>query len=208
MNAVMEDSHYPFQLRPLPYAYNALEACIGARTLHFHHDKHLKTYVENLNKALAPFPAYHDWGLEKLLLDLCDLPEDIRASVKDNAGGVYNHQLYFDSMTGCKSQPNETLCEALQSSFGSCENWKSQMKETAMSVFGSGWAWLAVDGNGKLQVVKTPNQDTPLPWRPLLLVDVWEHAYYLQYQNRRADYVENWFSLINWKKVCERYLRT
>lgn len=200
-----DTEHYPFRLKPLPYHCHALTPCISARTLFFHHNKHLQAYVDNLNKALASYPAYHQWNLEKLLTNLDGLPDEIRTAVHNNAGGVYNHQLYFDSMTGCRNEPCPIMKKAIQDAFGSCEEWKKQMKEAAVSQFGSGWAWLVTDGFGALKIVKTSNQDTPLPLHPLLLVDVWEHAYYLQYQNRRPEYADNWFCLINWKKVAERY---
>ena len=152
---------YPFSTEPLPYDYRALEPEIDAETLHFHHDKHLQAYVDNLNKALADYPAYHSWSLEKLLKQGDALPDA----------------------------------------------WKEKMKNAAVTQFGSGWAWLAMDGQGRLHVLKTANQDTPLTLHmcPLLPVDVWEHAYYLQYQNRRPEYVDRWFSLINWKQVEEQF---
>lgn len=202
-----DNSHWPFPLAPLPYAYNALEPSIDRRTLHFHHDKHLKTYLDNLNKALEPYPQYHDWSLTRLLLETHQLPEDIITPVRRNAGGVYNHQLYFSAMTCGDSQPCPDILAAMARDFGTYYNWKRQMKQTAMEVFGSGWAWLVLDQGGKLKILPTANQDTPLPAFPLLVVDVWEHAYYLQYQNRREEYLECWFKLINWQLVCRRYLR-
>ncbi|WP_195985414.1 superoxide dismutase [Clostridium sp. D33t1_170424_F3] len=200
--------HYPFTLEPLPYAYDALEPQIDAETLHFHHDKHLQTYVDNLNKTLEKYPDYHDWSLEKLISQGDSLPEAIRTPVRNNAGGVYNHQLYFRCMGPEKdTRPSQRLLEEINRYFGSFEDWKEKMKNAAVTQFGSGWAWLVVDPEGRMHVVKTPNQDTPLPnfMRPLLLVDVWEHAYYLQYQNRRPEYVDRWFSVINWKQVEENF---
>lgn len=200
--------HYPFTLEPLPYAYDALEPQIDAETLHFHHDKHLQTYVDNLNKTLEKVPDYHDWSLEKLITQGDSLPEAIRTPVRNNAGGVYNHQLYFRCMGPEKdTRPSQKYMEELNRYFGSFEDWKEKMKTAAVTQFGSGWAWLVVDQEGRMHVVKTPNQDTPLPsfMRPLLLVDVWEHAYYLQYQNRRPEYVDRWFSVINWKQVEENF---
>lgn len=197
---------YPFTLPPLPYAYNALEPIIGRRTMHFHHDKHMQAYVDNLNKALAPYPAFHNWTLEQLLTNLSDLPAEIRTAVRNNAGGVYNHLLYFDGMSGRETRPSPLLRAAIADEFGSYKEWKSKMKEAGMGVFGSGWAWLVLDDRGRLAIVQTPNQDVPHPLRPLLLVDVWEHAYYLQYQNLRANYLDAWFRLINWPLVEKRYL--
>ena len=199
---------YPFSTEPLPYDYRALEPEIDAETLHFHHDKHLQAYVDNLNKALADYPAYHSWSLEKLLKQGDALPEAIRVAVRNNAGGVYNHQLYFRSMGPEKNtRPSGKLAEAIDCYFGSYDTWKEKMKNAAVTQFGSGWAWLAMDRQGRLHVLKTANQDTPLTLHmcPLLPVDVWEHAYYLQYQNRRPEYVDRWFSLINWKQVEEQF---
>lgn len=195
----------PFTLKPLPYAYDALEPYIDSRTLCFHHDKHLKAYVDNLNKALAPYPEYQDWRLPELLLHLDKLPEAIRTPVKNNAGGVYNHELYFASMTGQHTSPSPCFLKALTDSFGSYEEWKSEMSQAAVTLFGSGWAWLVADEDGHMKIIKAVNQDVPLPLFPLLPLDVWEHAYYLGYQNRRADYVDCWFSLINWPVVEKRY---
>lgn len=201
-------NHYPFPLEPLPYDYDALVPVLDSRTLHFHHDKHLQTYVNNLNSLLEPYPAYHDWSLEKILKHLDQLPEKIQTPVRNNAGGVYNHQLYFNSMTRqSDAEPKGKLAADINRDFGSYEAWRAQMKDAALGVFGSGWAWLVQDKNAGLKIVKTPNQDTPLSDTvvPLLLVDVWEHAYYLQYQNLRANYVDGWFSLIDWDKVEARY---
>lgn len=199
-------AHYPFTLNPLPYSYDALSPHINACTLHFHHDKHLKAYVDNLNAALAPYPVYHGWSLESLITRINELPPELQITIWNNAGGVYNHQLYFYSMTGQRTSPDKNLCDTIIHFFGSFEGWKKQMKEAALSQFGSGWAWTVVEPNGCLSIMKTANQDTVLPYTPLLIVDVWEHAYYLQYQNRRSDYVENWFNLINWVEVNKRYL--
>ncbi len=200
--------HYPFLVEPLPYDYNALEPEIDAETLHFHHDKHLQTYVDNLNKTLADYPDYHSWSLEKLLKQGDALPEQIRIPVRNNAGGVYNHQLYFRCMGPEKNtRPSGKLAQEIDRYFGSYDAWKEKMKNAAVTQFGSGWGWLAVDEQGRLHVLKTANQDTPLALHmcPLLPVDVWEHAYYLQYQNRRPEYVDRWFSVINWKQVEEQF---
>lgn len=198
--------HYPFTLQPLPYAYDSLAPVLDARTLEFHHDKHLQTYVDNLNATLKDAPAYHDWSLEKLIMHIDSLPENLRTPVRNNAGGVYNHELYFTAMTGEANQPGTAMQRGLEKAFGSFEEWKTQMKQAALTQFGSGWAWLIADAEDGLHIVKTPNQDTPLRARvrPLLLVDVWEHAYYLQYQNRRAEYLDLWFSLIDWRAAEAR----
>ena len=194
--------HYPFSLPPLPYDYEALAPGLDAQTMHFHHDKHMNAYVDNLNKALEGHPEYHGWSLEELLEKLDSLPEGLCTPVRNNGGGVYNHALYFEMMGPKKSGPPAALTEP----FGGAERWKETMKSTAMGIFGSGFAWLAIGKEGQLRILPLPNQDNPLSQGlyPLLTLDVWEHAYYLQYQNRRADYIDQWFSLINWDAVCDR----
>ncbi len=204
----MKAETYPFVARPLPYEYDALIPVLDADTLTFHHDRHYKTYVDNLNKALSDYPELQDKSLKELLTGLDNMPEPLRTQVRNNGGGVYNHELYFDSMQSPVGQdPTGELAAAIDRDFGSYRQWKEQMKEAAVSKFGSGWAVLAADREGKLSVVQTSNQDVPnlKELTPLFLTDVWEHAYYLQYQNRRADYVEGWFGLINWRKAEQRY---
>ena len=204
----MKAETYPFVVRPLPYEYDALIPVLDAETLTFHHDKHYKTYVDNLNNALADYPELQKQSLPELLSGLDTLPGAIRIAVRNNGGGVFNHELYFDSMKSPVGQePSGALAEAIDRDFGSYRQWKEQMKQSAVSKFGSGWAWLVSDKNGVLSIVQTANQDVPdlEEYTPVLLVDVWEHAYYLQYQNRRADYVEGWFGLINWRKAGKRY---
>lgn len=199
---------YPFVVRPLPYEYDALMPVLDENTLHFHHDKHYKTYVDNLNNALADYPELQKMSLKELLVKQENLPQAVRTAIRNNGGGVYNHELYFDMMKGnCGQEPSGALAEAINRDFGSYKQWKEQMKQAAVSKFGSGWAWLLADGEGKLSIAQTANQDVPdlVLYTPIFLVDVWEHAYYLQYQNRRADYVEGWFDLINWRKAAKRY---
>ena len=198
---------YPFQLRPLPYAYDALCPEIGERTLCFHHDKHLQTYVDNLNKVLSGCPDCQGKSLEDLLRSLEELSQSKSAAVCNNAGGVYNHYLYFDCLGGRDQRPSGRLAQVMDRAFGSFEDWKTRMKEAALGQFGSGYAWLIADQDGAVSVAQTPNQNCPLSqgfW-PLLCVDVWEHAYYLDYQNRRGDYVDAWFRRINWEFVSSRY---
>lgn len=200
------EAHYPFTLPPLPYAYDALLPELDERTMHFHHDKHFNTYVENLNKLLQDHPQYHDWSLERLMQDWPELPEDIRQGVRNNAGGVYNHDLYFKTLApGGASSPAGPLADAVVRDFGDLEGLKTAMKNAALGQFGSGWAWLVTDRDGHLSVRKTPNQDSPLPLTPLLGCDVWEHAYYLPYQNRRDEYFEAWWRLVDWPGVTLRY---
>lgn len=204
----MKEETYPFIARPLPYEYDALIPVLDQETLSFHHDKHYKTYVYNLNNALADYPELQGMSLRELLININSLPAEIRTAVRNNGGGVYNHELYFDSMKSPMGQePSGILAEAIDRDFGSYKQWKEQMKQAAVGKFGSGWAWLVTDKKGNLSIVQTANQDVPdlEELTPLLLVDVWEHAYYLQYQNRRADYVEGWFDLINWRKAGKRY---
>lgn len=204
----MKAETYPFVVRPLPYEYDALIPVLDEETLHFHHDKHYKTYVDNLNNILADYPELQKMSLEELLADIEELPAAAQTPIRNNGGGVYNHELYFDAMKSPVGQePDGALSEAINRDFGSYKQWKEQMKQAAVSKFGSGWAWLVTAGTGKLSILQTANQDVPdlKEYTPIFLVDVWEHAYYLQYQNRRADYVEGWFDLINWRKAAKRY---
>ncbi|MDE7367864.1 MAG: superoxide dismutase [Lachnospiraceae bacterium] len=194
---------FPFQVEPLPYPYNGLEPAISKETLEFHHDKHYKTYVDNLNGILADFPKLQDMTLEYLLIHLEDLPADIQTGIRNNGGGVYNHQLYFRCMQGDGfSMPEGDLANAIHRDFESVDNFNRVITNAAVKQFGSGYAWLVCE-NGKLSVLSTANQETPISdsKHPLLCIDVWEHAYYLQYQNRRADYIANWLNLINWEYV-------
>jgi len=204
----MQAETYPFVVRPLPYEYDALLPVLDAETLTFHHDKHYAAYVNNLNSALADYPELQKLSLEELLSDPEALPEGVRIPIRNNGGGVFNHELYFATMKSPVGQePCGKLEEAITRDFGSYLQWKELMKQAAVSKFGSGWAWLVSDKAGKLQIVQTANQEVPdlKLYIPIFLVDVWEHAYYLQYQNRRADYVEGWFSLINWRKADKKY---
>ena len=195
---------YPFDLMPLPYDYDALEPYMDVETLHYHHDKHLKTYVDNLNTLLKDQPLYQSWTLEELLTRLDELPEELRQPVMNNAGGVYNHQLFFETMhTPVNENPMEPY---LQKAFGSYENFVKSMSDHALSQFGSGYAWLVINPDHQLEILNTPNQNNPISNGniPLLCVDVWEHAYYLKYKNLRKDYVTNWFHLINWQEVYQK----
>lgn len=203
---MMQTQHYPFSLPPLPYEYDALEPYIDAETMHYHHDKHFKTYIDNLNKALEGHPEYHTWTLEKLLRELPSLPQPMQTAVRNNAGGAYSHDMYFDSMTPGGAEPSAALQSAITSAFGTLTDFADAMKKAALGVFGSGYAWLVQDDAGKLTILPLPNQDNPLTQglTPILPLDVWEHAYYLKYKNLRADYIDAWFHLIDWKHVSER----
>jgi len=204
------NNHYPFELPPLPYPYNALEPYLDSQTLKFHHDKHFKAYVDHLNQALEKLPAYQSWRLERLIGENFRLPFQMQTTIWNNAGGVYNHNLYFNLMerpTG--KQPGGKLIDAIAASYGTMEKFQDQFKKCALAQFGSGYAWLVADCHGRLKILNTLNQDTPLPrgFCPVLLVDVWEHAYYLQYQNRRDEYLDAFLHLVNWEAAEENYLR-
>lgn len=199
-------NHYPFELKPLPYAYDALEPFIDAKTVEFHHDKHVQTYIDNLNKALTNYPDLHNRSLESLLYNLNTLPNEIQTPVKNNGGGVYNHNIYFDIL-GSSELKGGKLLDAINSTFGSLDKFKEEIKGAALTVFGSGWASLASDKNGNLQIVKSFNQETLIPQNlcSIIPIDVWEHSYYLKYQNRRAEYLDNILQIINWETVEKRY---
>lgn len=206
----MPFENYKFELKPLEYQYNALEPYIDEETMHFHHDKHLQTYVDNLNKALENYPEYQKWSLDELVKNYQRLPKELQTPVKNNGGGVYNHNLFFELLSpDSKIDMSSTLAKQIEKDFGSFENFKQQFKNKALSVFGSGYAWLVKNIHGKLEIITTPNQDTPLPLNfcLILLLDVWEHAYYLKNQNRRNEYIDKWFNVINWHKAEERYLK-
>ncbi len=198
---------YPFQLETLPYKYDALEPYVDALTVQIHHDRHVQTYVDNLNKALEGSKAHQSWSLEELVAKVNELPDSIKNAVRNNAGGVYNHNLYFAGMKAGKGEPTDELKAAIVKRFGSFDEFKTSFKAAGLGRFGSGWAWLAVDANKELVVVSTPNQDTPLAdgLSPILAMDVWEHAYYLKYQNKRADYIDNWFVVVDWDKANDLY---
>lgn len=193
-------------LPDLPYAYDALEPYIDEETMHLHHDKHHQTYVNNVNAALEKHPEIGE-DLEKLLADVESIPADIRQAVINNGGGHLNHALFWELMTAEKTEPSAELVAAIDATFGSFEDFKTAFTTTATTRFGSGWAWLVVNQEGGLEVVSTPNQDTPISdgKTPILGLDVWEHAYYVKYRNVRPDYIKAFFSVINWNKVNELY---
>jgi len=198
----------PFTLPPLPYAFDALEPYIDARTMEIHHDKHHQAYVNNLNKAIAAHPELSKQPVEQLVKDLSMLPEDIRTAVRNNGGGHANHSLFWLSLgKNNGSKPVGELGKAIEAKFGNYSTFQEQFTKAALGVFGSGWAWLSVDPNKQLIIESTPNQDSPLTAgrQPLFGVDVWEHAYYLKYQNRRPDYIAAFYNVIDWEGVSERY---
>ena len=202
------NNFYPFVNTPLPYDYNALEPYIDEKTMRLHHDRHLQTYIDNLNKLLDENPALQQFSLEELLTRWCRLSQHLQVPVRNNAGGVFNHRFYFNSMKE-PGAPCEAprLFDEMSLQFKSPEDFKSQFKEAALSVFGSGYAWLVSHG-GRLKIITTANQNTPpLNSMTLLLnIDVWEHAYYLKHYNMRAAYIDDWFHLINWEAVEGRFL--
>lgn len=195
------------QLPNLPYAYDALEPYIDAQTMIIHHTKHHQAYIDNLNGALAKHPEI-ELNLEGFLKNLDNVPADIRNVVRNNGGGVYNHNLFWTVLAPARGQaPSNELLTAIAKAFGSFDNFKADFETAAKTRFGSGWAWLIVDAEKNLKVVSTPNQDTPLnEGTPILNLDVWEHAYYLKYQNRRPEYVGNFWNVVNWKEVERLYL--
>lgn len=201
--------NYPFALQDLPYSYEALTPVLTSETLHFHHDKHLNAYVNNLNKALENCADFHHCSLNELLTKINQLPQAAQTAVRNNGGGVYNHELYFSTLTSpdAGTKPSEALQAAITRDFGSLEQMITQLKQAAVSRFGSGWAYVVADVNGVLSICSTPNQDVPdlCQYAPLMTVDVWEHAYYLDYQNRRPDYVDAFMTLINWDVVSRNY---
>jgi Fe-Mn family superoxide dismutase len=200
----------PFTLPPLPYAADALEPHLDARTMEIHHDRHHKAYVDNLNKAVTQMPgAGGNLTIESLLQNLNALPETVRTAVRNNGGGHYNHSLFWQMMKkDGGGAPKAELATAIDKSFGNFTDFKTKFTEAATKVFGSGWAWL-VWQEGKLAIESSPNQDSPLSSgkQPLLGLDVWEHAYYLKYQNKRADYIAAWWNVVNWDFVAERHAK-
>jgi Fe-Mn family superoxide dismutase len=196
-----------FHLNPLPYAYDALEPFIDTLTMQIHHDKHHAAYVSNLNTALEKHPELAKKSLEALLADLNAVPEDIRTAVRNHGGGTWNHDMFWQVMAPrAGGEPQGGLAKAIDSAFSSFTNFKAEFEKAAMGRFGSGWAWLVKKGSG-LAILSTANQDNPISdgSTPILGLDVWEHAYYLKYQNRRAEYVGNWWNVINWAEVAHRY---
>jgi Fe-Mn family superoxide dismutase len=197
-----------FELPKLNYAYNALEPYIDEQTMIIHHDKHHQAYVDNANKTLEKYPELLKMPVHMLLMDLSKIPEDVRMAFKNHGGGVANHSMFWMVMGPKKGgEPKGELKKAIDKSFGSFAAFKEKFSAAAMTRFGSGWAWLVLNKNKELEVYNLPNQDTPLSEGkvPLLNLDVWEHAYYLKYQNRRKEYVDAWWNVVNWKMVDDWY---
>lgn len=199
---------YPYTLPELGYAYDALEPHIDQETMNIHHTKHHQAYIDNLNKALITHPDLQQKTLEELLKAIPSLPESVRTQVRNHGGGHYNHSFFWKILApGGEQQPSGTLLADITTTFGSFDAFKAKFDEAAKSCFGSGWAWLCLDQHNKLVVIATQNQDNPITnnMRPILGIDVWEHAYYLKYQNRRADYIAAWWHVINWTAVTQYY---
>lgn len=202
------NEHYPFENPPLPYAYDALEPYIDTLTMHLHHDRHLQTYVNNLNNTLKNYPELQGWSLEALIYNTDRLPAPIMQSIRNNGGGVYNHIFFFNGLsnTDIWSQAG-TLYQAMLHDFDSVDQFYNEFKAKALSVFGSGYAWLVVAPDGKLMIMTSANQDTPIVQNmcPVLGIDVWEHAYYLKHYNERAAYIDDWFHVVDWEHADELY---
>lgn len=198
-----------YTLPDLPYAYDALEPYIDEETMHLHHDKHHNTYVTNLNAAIEKHPELGEKTVEELLADFSSVPEDIQTAVRNNGGGHANHTFFWEILgPNAGGEPNGAIKEAIDAAFGSFENFKEEFKTAATGRFGSGWAWLVVK-DGKLAITSTANQDSPLMdgQTPVLGLDVWEHAYYLKYKNVRPDYINAFWSVVNWDKVNEYFAK-
>ena len=199
----------PFSLPPLPYATDALAPHIDQRTMEIHHGKHHATYVTNLNNALGSAPELEGKSLEELLANGCAaVPEGIRTAVRNNGGGHYNHSLFWTIMgPGGAGAPVGNLAQAINAAFGSVDDFKSKFAAAGVGRFGSGWAWLVKDASGSVSITSTPNQDNPVMegGNPILGLDVWEHAYYLNYQNRRSDYIAAWWNAVNWQAAEDRF---
>jgi len=203
-----EGAPMAYELPPLPYGYDALEPYIDARTMEIHHDRHHAGYVNNVNKALEGHPQLANMSIEDLMRNINQVPENIRTAVRNNGGGHANHSLFWVVMSpNGGGQPTGALADAISSAFGSFDAFKEKMTAAGTGRFGSGWAWLVVKRDGSLDIISTANQDSPLMegLTPILGVDVWEHAYYLKYQNKRGDYLNNWWNVVNWPEVARRY---
>lgn len=203
----MKNEYYPFINLPLPYAYDTLEPFIDEKTMYLHHDRHLQTYIDNLNKTLDSYPPLQTLSLRSMLKNISQLPESIRQSIRNNAGGVFNHRFYFDLLA--KPSDNYSrgqLSAAIMRTYGDHRQFKQSFKDAALSVFGSGYAWLVLD-KGNLKIMTTANQNTPLEYNlePILTIDVWEHAYYLKHYNQRSMYIDNWLQVVNWKQAEQNF---
>lgn len=201
--------NYPFSLPALPYAYDALEPYIDAQTMMIHHTKHHQAYIDNLNKAIESYPHLHTVIIQELLTGLDDLPPDIITAVRNHGGGHWNHSFFWKIMKPGGSEPHGKILESIVKTFGSFAEFQEQFNAAAKKVFGSGWAWLSVDMSGNLVITSSVNQDSPISshlW-PVMGIDVWEHAYYLKYQNRRPDYIGAWWHVLDWEQIERNYIQ-
>ena len=198
-----------FKLPLLPYSYSTLEPVIDTKTMEIHHTKHHQTYVDKLNTAISKYPELENKSVEELLTSLDTLPEDIRVAVRNHGGGHFNHSQFWTMMRAPieDNKPEGKIAEEINKSFGDFSKFKEKFAETAVGVFGSGWAWLILNKDGNLEITKSANQDSPISTgnKILLALDIWEHAYYLKYQNKRAEYIEGWWKVVNWQEVEKRY---
>jgi Fe-Mn family superoxide dismutase len=197
-----------YEVPPLPYDYSALEPFIDTQTMHLHHDKHHQAYVTNLNAAVDKAPELKNLTAEELIASLENVPEAIRTAVRNHGGGHVNHTMFWSIMApNAGGEPSGAIAEAIKSAFGDFASFKEKFNDAGVKQFGSGWAWLVRDAGGKLSIMSTPNQDSPLSqgFYPVMGNDVWEHAYYLKYQNRRADYLKEWWNVVNWPEINQRF---
>lgn len=197
----------PFEFKPLNYSYDALEPYIDKETMLLHHNKHYKNYVDKLNDAIKKYPSLYSCSLTDLLSNLDSLPDSVSQIIKNNGGGVYNHEFFFNIMTNRKTSPSGELKKAIDRDFESFDKFKNEFKKASLDVFGSGWTWLVSDDKGNLSIIKTSNQDTPITLNliPIIGIDLWEHAYYIRYQNNRGNYIDSWFNIVNWDKALSNY---
>lgn len=202
------NDHFKFYNTPLPFAFDAMEPYIDAKTMQLHHDRHLQAYIDKLNAALENYPEFQSWTLEQLIFNVPSLPPELQTPVQHNAGGVFCHQLYFSNLCNpAPREPSGMLGDAICKQYGSFEAFQEKFKEKGSSLFGSGYVWLVIDATKQLNIITTANQDTPFPLGmcPLLNLDVWEHAYYLKHYNLRNAYINDWFEVINWDQVSTQY---
>lgn len=207
-SAKQAETKQTFRLEPLPYAYDALEPHIDAATMRFHHDKHYATYIKNLNEAVNKYSQLKNKSAEALLRDINSVPKDIRTKVRNNGGGYVNHKMFWEIMgPNAGGTPTGPIADAINKTFASFDAFKKQFNAAGTDRFGSGWAWLVRNNNGLLQIISTANQDSPFMEGsyPIMGNDVWEHAYYLKYQNKRADYLTAWWNVVNWNEVNKRF---
>jgi len=197
-----------FELSPLPYNYDALEPYIDAQTMQLHHDMHHQAYVNNLNAAVGKYPDLQSKSPEELIKDLNNLPQDIVSAVRNNGGGHVNHTMFWQIMApNAGAEPTGPIADAIRENFGDFESFKQRFNDAGTKQFGSGWVWLVRTSDGKIEVISTPNQDSPMTSGhiPIMGNDVWEHAYYLKYQNKRAEYLKQWWNVVNWDEINKRF---